>query len=768
MPIETMSPLNVVLQRLAARIALLSLLVIVTAAQLSAAAADSSSSFFRIGDTTIADIGYYYSLLTAQDSGIFAASCGIVGPSDMDYSPFNIATGVRTRYAIPSASTAFDTSNLTNTIDTAYRANVLSDLFVTMSVMYLESAGLMPFTRTDAISSTYLPSSYSGSTVLVNAAFPDVSITLNMLLMHTSSIIDTNFNLGAAEAPSGTATTLAGFVSSLFSTAGTSIFNATAMPGRNTSYSYARTNTALVSFIVERVLAASTTYSTLSGIGEFVFGVLLPPLGLTNTFLLNSQGQYIQTTYPFSSTNTQDMRLYKAVQDLSADGTAVQTTYPIHAAYFSDYMLYTTSSDLTEIARAVFLPNGFYYSAIGSRMLATSITVGSSDARFAVGRTPGLFLFSPNLLCAILYTAVGEKGDLPYCYFDGSSIPLGATPFGMVSTGGTSQVALVCIPLVNSRTLCSIAELSFNTTTWPSGNAATAGDRAVGLAMVNLARFASDNQPTTTTTTPAPAPSTRLNGWFIFVGVVASLVVVVVAAFAADYFIQPPPPAKIIAPVLTGASTGIRAGTSLTEGARANNHSAVSAANAAAAANIAGYDEGDDDEPLGGNSPKHYRDAGTVSSSLSDPQQQQHGQHGRHGRSRYAAAQHNGRHRTRDRDSGDEDGSNDDDVAEDEEYGGANDTTPYILRSINQQAGGSSLRRRRNGQRQQPHVQPGHGPRRLSHYESSHNRNDLVSSDADSYTSHDDDDWEEEEAERSSTGSQRPNPQGMLRFDAYI
>lgn len=703
----------------------------------------SSNGLLRIGPTTIADISYYFHLLTSQDPSIFAASCSIVGNNDTDYVPFGNAFGARTQFNITGSSTAFDSSNLSNTRDTAFRANVVSDVLVTMAVMFLESTNELPFSRIDAISSAYLPTTFTGSSNLVNPAFPNVPITLNMLLMHTSSITETNFNLGEAEGPSGTVTSLADFVSSLFSPTAASIFNATALPGLSASYAYSRTNTALVSFIVERVLAASTTYASLSGIGEFVFSVILPPLGLTNTFLLNRNGQYIQTTYPFSTTNTMDMRLYKAVQDINSDGTGVLSTYPIHASYFSDYMLYTSTADLGRLAEGLFLPHGIYYGAIGSRMLATTLLLQTSSALFVVGRSPGLFLFSPNLLCAILYNAVGAQGDLPYCYFDSSSIPLGSMPFGLVATGGTSQVAVICIPLATGKTFCSTAELSFNAVAWPAGNAATAGDRAVGLAMVNLARFASDKQPVEPTTTPTPKPSYKLNGWFIFIGVVATLAVVVLAAFAADYFIQPPPPAKIVAPVMTGTAAGMRAGTSLTEGLRANNISAMS--------NVGGT--GGAEEPVDGESPKNFRDSATLSTSPTSSSSRTH----RERRQRRRTAQHSRRGRALNSD-GDDEGSYADDAV--------NDETPYILRSINRQGGESSLRRRHHGQRPQQQRPP------YQHQQQRHGRVDSeeVSSDDGSYLTPDDG-WGERDvdaAERSSTGSQRPSPQGMLRFDAYI
>jgi hypothetical protein len=685
-----------------------------------------------IGPTYIANNSYYYSLLTARDSRIFAGSCNVVSNSDKDFSIFGHAAGMQTRYNITTASSLVDTSKLLNTQDTAYRADVLSELMVSMAIMYLEATNQLPFARTDSIASTYLPSTYTGFTRLVNPAFPTMPITLNMLLMHTSSISEVGFNLGAAQGPTGTVPTLADFVSRLFASS-SSIFHPTVQPGLGASYYYSRTNTAIASYVVERVLAASTTYASLSGIGEFVFSVVLPPLGLTNTFLLNTNGRLIQATYPLTSANAVDMRPYKSVQDLTTNGTGILTSYPIHASYFSDYMLYSTTADLSKLAREVFVPGGLYYTAIGVRMLDTTVTIAAGSLLYATGRTPGLYLFGPNLLCAIFYQAVGASGTLPFCYFSDTSIPSGQSPFGLVATGGNNELALICVPLATGHTYCSVAELSFNTSaTWPSANAATGGNAAVGFAMVNLARLASSPQLQEPTTSAPPSP-TQLNGWFIFIGVVAALAVVVGAAFVADYFIQPAPPAKIIAPIMAGTGTGgMRAGTALTESARVHNISA-------------GVDGGliGEGEPVGGgDSPKEYRDTATSSSLTSSN-----------------SRPHRGQRRRRHNDNG----GRDREISSDDDDDNVNDETPYILRSSSRHGGESSLRRRRRPHPQQQQQQQ--QQRRHSRY-----GNGAVSSDSGSYSTPDDG-WGEldvDMAERSSTGSQRPNPQGMLRFDAYI
>lgn len=726
-----------------------------------------------IASTNSANTYTYYSLIAAQNSGVFAGSCAIVTNSSENPSFFDYAAGKQTLYNLTTTPTVINTSGLPNTLNTAYRADVVSDLMVSMAVMYLESMHELPFARTAAIPSTYLPSTYTTATTLVNPAYPNVPITLNMLLMHTSSISEVNFDLGAAVGPTGTVPTLSSFVSSLFS-ATTSIFSSTMQPGLGTSYYYSRTNTAIVSYVLEQVLAASASYSSLSGLADFVFRIVLPPLGLTNTFLLDRNGQYIQTSYPFSSTSTFDMRPYKSVQDLTTDGTAILTSYPIHASYFSDYMLYTTTADLAKLAREVFVRDGMYYKGIGALMLDTTVSVTTSNVQVATGRTPGLFIFGPNLLCAMFYAAVGSTGTLPYCYFNGTSLATDISPFGLVATGGNNQVAIVCIPLKSYKTYCSVAEVSFNTSaTWPAANAATGGNLALGFAMVNLARFASDKQPTT------PSTSNKLNGWYIFVGVVASLAVVVGAAFAADYFIQPPPPAKIIAPIMTGDGMGMRAGTALTEGAQANNNAAGVNAGGAAGGNT--NLNGDSiEEPVDGLSPKNFRDTATTTESTvttttssGSPPQRGDGRHrhhthrnnNNHGVGGGGGGARRGYHGTAHRRGSCglySDSDRDDGEYNDGDDGGANDETPYILRSINRH-GESSLRRRRH---RPVSVQDRHQRRR----DGTRHDNGEVSSDDGSYVTPDDG-WGDnavDVAERSSTGSQRPNPNGMLRFDAYI
>ncbi|KPI83350.1 hypothetical protein ABL78_7618 [Leptomonas seymouri] len=685
------------------------LLLLSPSASIIPCCAVASAETSVVMQTSIKESSHYYKLLTAQDSSIFAGSCSIVGSGDNDFSGYNYVAGVRTRFNISTAATWLRTSSLPNTRDTAYRAGVLSDLMVSMAVMYLEATNELPFGRTGSISSTYLPSTYTSHPFLVNPGFPSVPITLNMLLMHTSSITETNFSFGAAEAPGGTAPTLDTFVSSILSPSN-GIFSLTTQPGLDSSYSYSRTNTAIASYVIERVLAASTSYSTLSGISEFVFSIILAPLSLTNTFLLHRDGRYAHSTCPPTSNSCTDMRSFKAIQDVNTEGTKIQATYPIHASYFSDYMLYTTTADLVRLAKEVFLPDGFYYAAIGARMLATSQKVTATALPYITGRTPGLFRFDPNLLCETMYKAVKDPSELPPCHVEGTLISPDAAAFGMVATGGNTQVALICLPLVSNQTYCAVAALSFSTSSiWPSANSATGGSMAVGLAMASIPHLVREPY-LTIMATPAP----QLNGWFIFVGVVASLAVVVFAAFVADYFIQPAPPAKIIAPVMAGSGMGMRIGTARTEDVHAASNGR---GGMGSAAELTDYE-----------SPKNPRDTAT-SSSLTNSSSRPH------------RPRPSGRHRRGGMDSDDEENGD----------GDVNYETPYLLRSANRRGGGGdeSLLRRRH-----------------------HNRydNGEGSSDDGSHSSPDDA-WgghEVEMAERASTGSQRPHPKGMLRFDAYI
>ncbi|CAG9570430.1 hypothetical protein LMJF_12_0240 [Leishmania major strain Friedlin] len=635
----------------------------------------------NITSTDKADPDEYYKILLSQDATILAGSTTALSSDGVAYPNLNTVKGLRSVFQVPGAPTVQRAPKRTSTALKAFRADVLSELLVAMALLYLDSTDALPFTRTAPIPSTYLPASYTGGASFVNPSFPTVPITLNMLLQHVSSLTKKGLDLRAETAPSGTVPTLSDFVSSLFSTAATTVFSAS-QPGLSTSYTYSHANVAIVAYVVEQVLATSTNYSALSGIGEFVFTVVMPPLQLSNTFLLNRNGHVIDATYPLRSGSSHYTVNYAARQVLDNRSTDILDSAPMDALYFSDYMLFTTGADVAKLVAEVLVPGGLYHTRLGASMLQNMVPIAVPTMRYTEARTTGLFLFSANKLCSTMYAAISYSGHAPYCRYSSATVSESAPPFGLVATSGTDELAIVCIPVVsNTKTFCSIAGLSFSGTGCSRCNAAAAGDRAVGLAMVSLAHLTSE---------PMPAPTSQstahtFNGWFVVLGVAVTLVVVVVASYITDYLIQPPPPAKIIAPVVA-SQMGLRSGTALN--LPVGGDGAV----------------GSSEVPVDSESPETFRK--------------------------------NGRdHDAEDRYSG----------ADNEEQ------TPHLTRSGGPARGSSSLRRRR--------------PRRRRHRD---NGEQNPASDG-SYSSADDG-WGEnlDSVDRASTGSQRPNPKGALRFDAYI
>ncbi|GET86761.1 hypothetical protein, unknown function [Leishmania tarentolae] len=671
------------LSRLLACAVLLAQLLLCGTSPLIAADTDVTP-LLRITSTDKANPEEYYMTLLSQDSTILAGSTTVLGSDGIIQPKLSIVKGLRSVDNVREASTVQNAPKRTSTASNAFRADFLSEFLVAMALLYLDSTDELPFGRTAPIPSTYLPTSYTGGATFVNPSFPTVPITLNMLLQHVSSLTESNVDPHTDTSPPGTVLTLSAFVDSLFTTA-TRVFSSR-QPGLSTSYAYSHHNMAIVAYVVERVLSRSTKYSTLSGIGEFVFTVVMPPLQLGRTFLLNRSGHIISAApHPFRSGNIHSTVSYAAHQVLDDSSTGIPDSAWISVPYFSNYVVFTTGADIAKLVREVLLPGGYYHTRIGSPMLQSTMPIAEPTMGYTNARTTGLFLFNMKKLCSTMYAAIAYSGNAPYCRYSSETVAESAPPFGLVSTSGANELAIVCVPVVRTeKTFCSIAELSLSSSGCCRNNAAPVGGRAVGLAMVGLAHLTSESMPSSEPSTPQVSNQTP-NGWFVFLGVAATLVVVVVASYITDYLIQPPPPTKIIEPAVTG-QIGLRSGTALN-------------------GPIGGGGVGSSSEvPANGESPETVRE--------------------------------NGR------------GYDDDDL-----YSGSDkeENTPYLTRSGGPPCGSSSLRWRRPRQRRHRGNGEQNSPSDGSYYSSDDGCGDSTDS-----------------VDRVSTGSQRPNPKGALRFDAYI
>ncbi|KAG5510203.1 hypothetical protein GH5_08309 [Leishmania sp. Ghana 2012 LV757] len=505
----------------------------------------------------------YYDTLLAQDAAIFAGSTAVLSSDRLPYPTLTNIHRLRSVVSNVSAPTLLRTLQPTSTALRNLCADTLSEFFVVMALLYLDASGALPFARTAPIPSTYLPASYTGGAHLINPAFPTVPITLEMLLLHVSSITENGLELGAVPNDAVAAPTLSASLDSLFSITGTTMFRPQ-QPGLPASYTYSCTNVALISYVLEQILAESAEHSMLSGVGEFIFGVVLAPLQLESTFLLKRNGQIVDaTSHPFTGASRRNRLHNAARQGLHSRGPDTLENYPIRAASFADCTLFTTSADMATLVAEVLMPGGLYHTQMGAEMLLSTVPVAVPAMPFVDARATGLFLFNATNLCPTMRSAILYSGNAPHCHYTSLTVSDSAPPFGLVASGALNELAIVCIPVVSSNsTLCSVAALSLREAGTRSGSAATTGNRAVGLAMASLAHWTSE--PARALATPmSQSPKQRFNGWFVLLGVVVTLLVVVVASYITDLVIQPPPPAKIIAPAATD-QIRLRNGTTLT------------------------------------------------------------------------------------------------------------------------------------------------------------------------------------------------------------
>ncbi|ORC85813.1 uncharacterized protein TM35_000321280 [Trypanosoma theileri] len=421
------------------------------------------------------------------------------------------------------------TTPMTPTI--SFRTNTLSELFIDMTVVYLERQEVLPFSRSQAIPREFLPPPFNTTIAFQNPLFPNAVISLNTLLMHTSSFTEAGFTAGAAQTP-GPVMSLTSFVESTLANSGTSGLWGTAQPGLASSYQYSRLNTALVTYILEKVILKLEGVET--SLATFVQNTFITPMGLRGTFLVDTTGTAPAPNYP---PNSVSLLTANTVQDVTSDGKGIPSSVIIHAAYASDYMYYTTVLDLVKLAGEVFL--GGQFASLGpmlkndtiSLVSSSSSSTGNSNSNLpgVISRSVGVYGFDPKQLCQI--TSLGG-----ICQFE-SDIDL----YGWIVGGEYNQVALLC-----TAEKCAAAEVSFPSST------VTSYSRLVELALSSLVEVKENPK----------LEGGELYPLYVFIGVLSTIIVVVVVSYIADYVIRPAPAAaplpvnKVALPTNTAAAGG--------------------------------------------------------------------------------------------------------------------------------------------------------------------------------------------------------------------
>jgi CubicO group peptidase (beta-lactamase class C family) len=432
-------------------------------------------------------------------------------------------------------SGAFGYSDRTNSEpmlpDSMVSANTMPEALVATAVLKLIASGTLP-----PLDST-IPTVFLPAQVSLTSPHTAATITLRMLLTHTSTLNDGNFETAKRSSPTAVVDLRSFVTSYLITSSGgvnslsSSAFTTGVTPGSSDAYNYARINTALLTYIVELAvvsnptLVSGGTYTALAYVREQI----LEPLGMSHTITLTVVGGFPTLAYPsggviFGQT---------AVELLSSAGT-VLSTKPTHPAYLSDYMTYTSVLDLERLTRALFLT-----ASSGTGSAATSIlgsigatmkskTVVSSAIAGVTATGLGITFFDGAVLCA---AAIATQ-MVTRC-------PLTASHnvWGLVATGAFSQVGVYCTDAIStSNPTCVTTAHTFSdagtTTKAPTISYALAG-----------AAFQLSIGDTSTISQETVSTSSRSNlyGVWVFFGVLGVLVFVLVASYFTEYIIQPAP-----------------------------------------------------------------------------------------------------------------------------------------------------------------------------------------------------------------------------------
>ena len=476
------------------------------------------STLIICGSATSTTLTGYYSTSRTNDNTIYAAATvsqttsglttggsGTMGSSD----PINV---------LPMWS------------DTSIRANgAVGDLLVSAAVLRLVSAGVLP-ALTASIPSSLLP---RGVTDFYNPSYTAVTITLQMLLRHTSSISDTSFDSYRRTAPSQTVGTLNAFCQDYFTTAtttttstGTTTTYSTSAgiwisttPGAATSYNYARANTALLACIVDAAIQTQTSLvsGTTKDVSSYIQEQFIGRLGMTNTFRLNVDGSYPTTSLPAGA----PLYTYAHTADLTSTGAAQTTGFYIHPAYFSDYMMFTSAQDLARLMRALFINTNSPVYSLGTTMRGDYLSV-TTPRTGMVSTGYGVMSLSASYACGVAST-LGYTCSLTDSF----------NMWGTYSVGYNSMVAAVCTT-ISSDTVCATTVIAYYQSTPSTKSIGT----ALGLAA--LAAIA-DSSSTSQTSTSSSDSTDKLQGLWIALGVILVILFTLVAAYFTEYVVQPAP-----------------------------------------------------------------------------------------------------------------------------------------------------------------------------------------------------------------------------------
>eukprot|EP00796_Vickermania_ingenoplastis_P012120 gene12120-8343_t len=405
-----------------------------------------------------------------------------------------------------------------------------SEFFVDVVAAHMNAHGLIPFHLDGIIPKVYLPPALQGSEYLSNPTYPDVPVSLQNLLQHTSSISDEGFD-DATRSASTNATvdpaaqdivgTNSEYVEQLFKTSAGSVWRST-RPGVAESFFFARNNIALATYILDEVLSrAPETAANAPNVAAYMTEILLPPIGCFSTFFLDRKGRMPSLSYP-AALARRNMLNFAGVQRITSSWQ-ILSTLPVHPAYAADFMLYTSPEDVRLLHSSVTSSDGFYrylYDTLVSNPIPIP-TEKSGSGNGIQRRTLAFYGVNMLTLCKETYDdcqVFDRTGEEELAY-------------GIMAANPCNSVAVLCSEYYG----CFYA---FTFTSCASENHPNPFEAtAIRMPM-----------PVPAEVPQTAAPTNHLNYLLLFVGVMGIIITTFFMSYVVDHIVHPAPPTQPILP----------------------------------------------------------------------------------------------------------------------------------------------------------------------------------------------------------------------------
>lgn len=445
------------------------------------------------------------------------------------------AKGVTKRVSTGAHGTANPLTRVPMLTDTSINGNTAGELFVAMVALRLVRDGHLPGLD-QSIPTNLMPCA------MTNPFDVGSFLTLRQLLSHSSRLVDDSAKfqtVGASNAGSARES-LRTFALNFFAVPSATGFlcasNLFQQGLSQGTYSYARANVLLLSYIIESAISQNLALvqSSQKTIGAYMQESIFNALGLDGTYFLLPDGSNPRRALSLSQFDA------KAVQEMSTlTGTS---TTQLFGGYTADFMLRTSASDLAKVARSLFIDTRSSFYQIG---LTMQTFINATDSGRVAGMTLqglGIIGVSNNYLCNQGQALVGFPGG---CALSGS-----ATVFGVVATGRTSAVSSLCMATAGAVVTCTSAVVGYTT-------AGTLARKFDAQALTSSSTSANTLYAMTTsasnnvlispllsqgsTITEADQEQPGIFGFTVFIAFFLSVVGVLALAYFSEYFVQPVP-----------------------------------------------------------------------------------------------------------------------------------------------------------------------------------------------------------------------------------